>query len=116
MTSFHISICVFSKLLEGFPREPLVPVRDAEGVIRCLSNVCTHRGNIVVGQACRLTHLRCRYHGVGGGAWVYGVELSEHALWECASVYGYGDEDAALTAMGIPYYLYFQRKTRLHEK
>ena len=28
-----------------------------------LSNVCTHRGNLVVGEACAANALRCRYHG-----------------------------------------------------
>src|SRR5579863_6788221 len=50
-------------LLETFLDEPLVLVRDGAGAIRLLSNVCTHRGNIVVNEPCRLTHLRCRYHG-----------------------------------------------------
>lgn len=50
-------------LLEGYLDEPLVLVRDAAGVLRVLSNVCTHRGNIVVKEACSLAHLRCRYHG-----------------------------------------------------
>ena len=50
-------------LLEGFLDEPLALVRDKEGMLRLLSNVCTHRGNLVVNEPCRLTHLRCRYHG-----------------------------------------------------
>lgn len=50
-------------LLDNFLDEPLVLVRDNDGTIRVLSNVCTHRGNIVVNEPCRLTHLRCRYHG-----------------------------------------------------
>ena len=50
-------------LLEGFLDEPLVLVRGRDSGLRLLSNVCTHRGNIVVGQPCRLTQLRCRYHG-----------------------------------------------------
>ncbi len=50
-------------LLEGFLDEPMVLVRDHSGTIRLLSNVCTHRGNIVVSEPCRLTHLRCHYHG-----------------------------------------------------
>ena len=28
-----------------------------------LSNVCTHRGTVLVGEACTSAHLRCRYHG-----------------------------------------------------
>lgn len=50
-------------LLEGFLDEPLALVRDKDGALRLLSNVCTHRGNLVVNEPCRLTHLRCRYHG-----------------------------------------------------
>jgi choline monooxygenase len=50
-------------LLEGYLDEPLVLVRDKDRELRLLSNVCTHRGNIVVAEPCRLTQLRCRYHG-----------------------------------------------------
>jgi choline monooxygenase len=50
-------------LLEGSLDEPLVLVRGQDRELRLLSNVCTHRGNIVVGEPCRLPHLRCRYHG-----------------------------------------------------
>jgi choline monooxygenase len=35
-------------LLEGFLNEPLLLTRDQNDVIHCLSNVCTHRGNILV--------------------------------------------------------------------
>lgn len=49
-------------LLPGCLDEPLLLTRSGEA-IHCLSNVCTHRGNILVGAACHATHLRCRYHG-----------------------------------------------------
>ena len=49
-------------LLEGYLDEPLVLVNDNHH-IRLLSNVCTHRGNLVVNEPCSLSHLRCRYHG-----------------------------------------------------
>src|SRR5688572_25189712 len=42
--------------------EPLLLTRDAKGV-HAVSNVCTHRGTIVVESPGRLQHLRCRYHG-----------------------------------------------------
>ncbi len=48
-------------LLEGFLDEPLIVVGDNE--IRCLSNVCTHRGNMIVGSDCTADGLRCGYHG-----------------------------------------------------
>ena len=36
--------------------------RDAAGVLRCLSNVCTHRGNLLVRAPCRAEQIRCGYH------------------------------------------------------
>ena len=50
-------------LLDGFLTEPLVIVKDEEEKIRCLSNVCTHRGNIVVLQPGKERKLICQYHG-----------------------------------------------------
>jgi choline monooxygenase len=50
-------------LLESFLNEPLVLVKDEEGMVRCLSNVCTHRGNLLVHEPCQSAHIRCRYHG-----------------------------------------------------
>lgn len=50
-------------LLEGFLDEPIVFTRDAEDRLHCLSNVCTHRGNILVPGEGHAQSLRCRYHG-----------------------------------------------------
>ena len=47
--------------LPGLLDEPLL-VRDGAGTLRCLSNVCTHRGNILVKEAGKASHLRCGYH------------------------------------------------------
>lgn len=55
--------CLPFTLLENFMDEPLLLARDENGTLRCLSNVCTHRGNLLVYEACRLTHMRCKYHG-----------------------------------------------------
>jgi choline monooxygenase len=49
-------------LLPGVLDEPLLLSRDAAGALRCLSNVCTHRGNILVREACRAKEIRCGYH------------------------------------------------------
>ena len=49
-------------LLEGMIDEPYVLTKD-NGDIRCLSNVCTHRGNIVCEKACKTKSLVCGYHG-----------------------------------------------------
>jgi choline monooxygenase len=50
-------------LLERYLDEPLVLTRDRDHTLRLLSNVCTHRGNIVTEKPCQSAHLRCRYHG-----------------------------------------------------
>jgi choline monooxygenase len=50
-------------LLEKTLDEPLVFVRDDEQVLRCLSNVCTHRGKIIVEQPGKVRMLTCGYHG-----------------------------------------------------
>ena len=50
-------------LLESYLNEPLVLVRNNEDEINCFSNVCTHRGNIVVQNPGKLRNLQCLYHG-----------------------------------------------------
>lgn len=50
-------------LLPGLLGEPLFLARDEDDRLRCLSNVCTHRGNLLVESAGRCQALRCRYHG-----------------------------------------------------
>lgn len=50
-------------LLENFLDEEILLTRDAEETLACMSNVCTHRGKILVERECRLDGIRCRYHG-----------------------------------------------------
>ncbi len=50
-------------LLESCLDEPLVITSDEHAQLRCLSNVCTHRGALVVEGEAHLKSLRCRYHG-----------------------------------------------------
>ena len=50
------------ELLPGCLDEPLLLARDGAGMLRCLSNVCTHRGNILVGAPCLAREIRCGYH------------------------------------------------------
>jgi choline monooxygenase len=47
--------------LVGLMREPLVLTKGDE--IRCLSNVCTHRGMLIANEKCEGSTLRCTYHG-----------------------------------------------------
>jgi phenylpropionate dioxygenase-like ring-hydroxylating dioxygenase large terminal subunit len=48
---------------------PLVVVRDRDGVLRAIVNVCRHRGAEVVAGSGRCTTLQCHYH-----AWTYGLD------------------------------------------
>jgi choline monooxygenase len=50
-------------LLEHYMDEPLLLTRDKEGKLHCVSNVCTHRGNLIVYEPCKVNQLRCKYHG-----------------------------------------------------
>lgn len=50
-------------LLEGCLDEPLLFTRDRDDRLHCLSNVCTHRGNLVCEGDGSHNSLRCRYHG-----------------------------------------------------
>jgi choline monooxygenase len=50
------------EMLPGSLDEPLLLSRDAHGVLRCLSNVCTHRGNLLVKAPCHAEQIRCGYH------------------------------------------------------
>ena len=49
--------------LPGCIDEPLLLARDARGALRALSNVCTHRGNLICTAPAILQGLRCGYHG-----------------------------------------------------
>lgn len=49
-------------LLENFLDEPVLLTRLNEK-INCVSNVCTHRGKILIENDCRAGGIRCAYHG-----------------------------------------------------
>ena len=50
-------------LLNDYLSEPLLLSRDKTGAVHCLSNVCTHRGNLLAYEPCKSSQLRCKYHG-----------------------------------------------------
>lgn len=50
-------------LLEGVLDEPLVLTHNTDGKRYCLSNVCTHRGKVIVEAPGQSRLLRCGYHG-----------------------------------------------------
>jgi choline monooxygenase len=49
-------------LLPGMLDEPILLSKTEDGV-KCLSNVCTHRGKILVEEGCHANLIRCGYHG-----------------------------------------------------
>lgn len=49
-------------VLEDFLDEPILIARNG-AQLHCLSNVCTHRGKILVEEACEANKIRCGYHG-----------------------------------------------------
>jgi len=50
------------ELLDEFLSEPLLFSND-KGIIQCISNVCTHRGNILSSEPSTQSKLICGYHG-----------------------------------------------------
>ena len=49
-------------ILENYLDEPILLIEDDEGV-RCLSNVCTHRGFILLSHPSKAKKISCQYHG-----------------------------------------------------
>ena len=49
-------------ILEDFLSEPVLVSRDKTD-LHCFSNVCTHRGNILIENDCADGGIRCAYHG-----------------------------------------------------
>lgn len=92
----HNADCHPFTLLPGFLDEPLLLTRDGEGAVRCLSNVCTHRGNLLVEEPCQSPNLRCRYHGR-----VFGLDGSFRSMPEFNGVVGFPgpDDDLANVAL-----------------
>ena len=54
--------CYPYTLLENYLDEPLLLTKDKDKLY-CLSNVCTHRGNILINEKCKASNIRCKYHG-----------------------------------------------------
>src|SRR5687768_15591882 len=49
-------------LLPGFLDEPILLSKNGDDA-KCLSNVCTHRGKILIEESCKAGLIRCGYHG-----------------------------------------------------
>ena len=49
-------------ILENYLNEPVL-ITKSNGKLNCLSNVCTHRGKILIENECQANGIRCNYHG-----------------------------------------------------
>ena len=68
--------------MEGLVGEPMI--MTDEGEIRCISNVCTHRGMLVCGEKSTKKTLQCPYHGR-----TFGIDGSFKAMPEFEGVEGF---------------------------
>jgi len=50
-------------ILENFLDESVLLSKDKNGTIHCVSNVCTHRGKILIENSCSANGIKCGYHG-----------------------------------------------------
>ena len=62
----HLCQANFKKpfvFLDEFISEPLLVVNNNDKGFKCYSNVCTHRGNILIDKLCESKEITCKYHG-----------------------------------------------------
>src|SRR5262249_36920827 len=86
--------CYFTAQLAG---EPVLVVRDEQGVLRAFYNVCRHRAARVAPDAeGRATRFRCRYHG-----WTYDLSGRLRGTPEFDGVADFCREDNALPQIAV---------------
>jgi choline monooxygenase len=88
--------CLPFTLLPGYLNEPLLLTKERNGALHCLSNVCTHRGNILVTEACKAAHLRCQYHGR-----LFGLDGTLQAMPEFKEVQNFPSEEDNLPELPL---------------
>jgi choline monooxygenase len=77
--------------------EPILVVRDDEGVLRGFFNVCRHRAAQVINEAeGKVTKLRCRYHG-----WTYDLSGRLRGTPEFDGVADFRREDNGLVPIDV---------------
>jgi len=50
-------------ILDNYLTEPILLTRSNGDKINCVSNVCSHRGNILIDEPCKTKKIVCKYHG-----------------------------------------------------
>ncbi|WP_259069446.1 aromatic ring-hydroxylating oxygenase subunit alpha [Mucilaginibacter sp. X4EP1] len=83
-------------LLENYLDEPLLLANDKDNRLNVLSNVCTHRGNLVADRACTANKLKCRYHGR-----VFGLDGQFISMPEFKEVKDFPTERDNLTQLSL---------------
>ncbi len=83
-------------LLEKYIDEPLLLTRDEGGTLHCLSNVCTHRGNLLISEPCSTSNLRCKYHGR-----IFNLNGQFKSMPEFKEVKNFPSADDNLTALPL---------------
>ncbi len=77
--------------------EPILVVRDAEGILRAFFNVCRHRAaRVVTEPEGTATRLRCRYHG-----WTYDLAGRLRGTPEFEGVADFRREEQGLAALEL---------------
>ena len=84
-------ICYPFTLLENYLDEPLLLTKDKEDKLHCLSNVCTHRGNILINEKCKVSNIRCKYHGR-----IFQLDGAFHSMPEFKEVINFPSADVNL--------------------
>lgn len=86
-------------LLPGCLDEPLLLSRAGDGTLHCLSNVCTHRGALVVEGEGHVRGLRCRYHGRR-----FGLDGCLHSMPEFEGVEGFPAPEDDLPRLALEHW------------
>lgn len=77
--------------------EPILVLRDQQGVLRAFSNVCRHRAAQVINQPeGKVTKLRCRYHG-----WTYDLAGQLRGTPEFDGVADFCREEQGLPPLAV---------------
>src|SRR5947208_10267808 len=77
--------------------EPVVVLRDDEGTLRALHNVCRHRAAQVINAPCgHVSKLRCRYHG-----WTYDLTGRLRGTPEFDGVEEFRKDEQGLPALAV---------------
>jgi choline monooxygenase len=77
--------------------EPILVVRDLDGVLRAFSNVCRHRAAPLLTSPCgKVNKLRCRYHG-----WTYDLTGRLRGVPEFEGVENFCREEMGLFPLSV---------------